>query len=186
MTKEQKFLNDYIPIAVATEKEFGIAAEIILAQAALEGNFGTSYAVKNRKNHFGITAAGAKNKYWDGSFSVSTTSGLKFRIYKTHEDSFKDFARLIKVKYTNCFENSTNIPEYAKCIANSPYISELNGDNRSNYESSVKKYATKFKPFVDEYKQKTSRKKILIIITISVILLTVLGLLIYFNQKRKK
>lgn len=186
MTKEEKFLNDYIPIAVNAEKESGISAEIILAQAALEGDFGTSYGVKNRKNHFGITAFGSKNKYWDGSYSTSSVSGLKFRIYKTHEDSFNDFARLIKSKYQECYKNSTNIPQYASCIANSAYISELNGDNRQQYEASVKKYANKFKPKVEAYKKQTSRKKILTIVVVSVTLLAIATALIYSINKSKQ
>jgi peptidoglycan hydrolase FlgJ len=67
MTEKVKaFLFNYMPIAIRVGHEFNMNPSVILAQAALEGAFGTSFSVQNRKNHFGITAFGKTNAYWDG------------------------------------------------------------------------------------------------------------------------
>ena len=184
-SKTQNFTKDYLPIAVKVGGNFGINPAVILAQAAVEGDFGTSFAVKNRKNHFGITAAGSPNEYWDGSKSQSSVSGLWFRIYKSHEDSFSDFARLIKSKYPTCFKLSYNTQKYAECIANSPYISEANGDNRQSYQQQVAKYASIFQPVVNEYQQNALRKKKIAIITITVSLLILIGISTYVIVKKQ-
>jgi len=60
-----------------------------------------------------------------------------FRIYKTAQDSFMDFARLISSKYKTAASVSSDSTQYAKAIAYSPYISESNGDNRPAYQKAV-------------------------------------------------
>ena len=88
MTKEQ-FTTMYDPLAKKAGDRFGMNPEIILAQAALESGWGSSYGARVRKNFFGITAAGSPNEFWDGSFSVGQNQyALKFRVYKTEQDSF--------------------------------------------------------------------------------------------------
>lgn len=186
MSKQTDFLEKFIPIAVQVGNDFSLNPAVILAQAALEGNFGLSYGAKTRKNHFGITAFGSTNKYWDGSKSQSNASGLWFRIYKTDYNGFADFARLITSKYPTCAKLSFDIPAYAKCIAQSPYISESNGDNRSSYENSVKKYAQTFEPMILEYKRGLLLKKRILYITIAVSLSIIVAYGIYFKLKYSK
>ena len=186
MSKESDFLTKYLPIAVAVGEDFSLNPAVILAQAALEGNFGLSHGAKYRKNHFGITASGSTNQYWDGTKTQSSSSGLWFRVYKTDYDGFADFARLITQKYKRCASKSYNTNEYAKCIAQSPYISEANGDNRQQYEATVETYARKFQPIVDNFiKQKTIKKKIFIA-TVIVSLLVIGGYFTYYFIKQNK
>jgi flagellum-specific peptidoglycan hydrolase FlgJ len=136
--KHDTFVTTYYPIAVEAGKRFGMNPMVILAQAAVESAWGTSYGARQRKNFFGITAAGSPNEFWDGSFSVGQNQyALKFRNYRTAQDSFMDFARLISSKYKDAHRQS-NAPEaYAKAIAYSPYIAEKNGDNREGYRKAV-------------------------------------------------
>ena len=131
-----KFFIKYYDIAKKAGSRFGISWIIILAQAGLEGAYGTSFGARNRKNHFGITAFGKQNEFWDGTKSQAST-GLWFRVYKTDQDSFYDFARLIKEKYTAAAAVSEDHIKYARAIAYSPYISEANGDNRPVYEKNI-------------------------------------------------
>jgi flagellar protein FlgJ len=168
---KEEFISKYYPLAKKVEKKFGVSATVILAQASLESAWGTSYSAKNRKNFFGITAIGAKNPYWNGEKSQSSSSGLWFRIYKTDLDSFMDFGRLISVKYTDCKEVSKDSTVYAKCIANSPYITDK-FDDRKAYEKVVKDRSLEINKQITEIEQKR-RKKIISIIIISVILLIV-------------
>ncbi|MFQ9020533.1 MAG: hypothetical protein ACLR6J_02165 [Parabacteroides merdae] len=59
---------------------------------------------------------------------------MNFRRYDTRENSFLDFARLIRNNYRSAWQVGSNDPQaYAKEIAYSPYVSELNGDNREAY-----------------------------------------------------
>ena len=62
---------------------------------------------------------------------------LNFRRYDTRENSFLDFARLIRNNYRSAWQVSNDPQAYAKEIAYSPYISELNGDNRETYRHSI-------------------------------------------------
>lgn len=136
--------NLYIDKFYDTAKKAGILYNInpivILSQGALEGNWGSSNLAINANNHFGVTAGGAKNEYWDGSY-VTTSKGLKMRKYKTFQNSFFDFARLIRQAYKKAADNSNNIPVYAGIIAMSAYISEKNGDNREDYRKGILKNA---------------------------------------------
>lgn len=137
MLKED-FILKYSPLAIEAGRKFNINPKIILAQAALESGWASSYSAKVRHNFFGITALGKTNAYWDGNKSTAS-SGLSFRIYKTDKDSFMDFARLISEKYPTAAAASYDHKKYAKLIAQSPYISEKNGDNRTIYESTLSK-----------------------------------------------
>ena len=137
MTKEI-FVKTHYPFAEIAGKKYNINPTVILAQAAHESGWGSSYAARVRKNFFGITAFGSTNEYWDGSKSASQTNPqLVFRIYKSEQDSFYDFARLISMKYKIAASVSNDSTQYAKAIAYSPYISEKNGDNRPAYQKAV-------------------------------------------------
>jgi peptidoglycan hydrolase FlgJ len=137
MTKTE-FINTYYAIASKAALQFGMEAKVILAQAAHESGWGSSYAAKVRKNFFGILASGPINQYWKGEKSASKTNPkLVFRIYQTELDSFMDFARLITSKYKAAAAVSSDTAKYAKAIAYSPYISETNGDNRPAYQSAI-------------------------------------------------
>lgn len=137
MTKEE-FVKTYYSLAESAGKKFNLNPTVILAQGAHESGWGSSYAARIRKNFFGILAAGSPNVYWDGSKSASQTNpNLVFRIYKTEQDSFMDFARLISMNYKSAAAVSNDSTQYAKAIAYSPYISEQNGDNRPLYQSAI-------------------------------------------------
>lgn len=148
MSKEQ-FVDTYYPLAKKAGDAFGLNPEAILAQAAIESGWGSSYGARVRKNFFGITAAGSPNTYWDGTYSVSKNQyQLKFRVYKTAQDSFYDFARLITSKYKAASAVSSDTTQYAKAIAYSPYISENNGDNREGYRKGIISAARSIIPLI--------------------------------------
>ena len=54
-------------------------------------------------------------------------------IYDTPQDSFMDYARLIRHAYTPAADVSNNPQAFARSISYSRYISEVNGDNREAY-----------------------------------------------------
>jgi flagellar protein FlgJ len=135
---KETFVTTYLPLAQKAGERFGMNPAVILAQAAIESGWGSSYGARVRKNFFGITAAGSPNEFWDGSFSVGQNQyALKFRVYKTEQDSFYDFARLISSKYKSAHAVSNDSTAYAQAIAYSPYIAEANGDSREGYRKGI-------------------------------------------------
>lgn len=135
--KRVNFVLRYYDVAVKVGKQFGIHPLSILAQASIESGWGTSLLATANNNFFGITAYGKPNKYWTGEKRVSKKSGLPFRSYKSVEDGFSDFARIITSHYKEAAKVSNNINAYAEKIAYSPYINEKNGDNRVKYRALI-------------------------------------------------
>jgi len=70
MTKET-FVSTYYPLAKAAGDAFGLNPEVIMAQAAIESAWGSSYGARVRKNFFGITASGV-------SFNVPSSNCFSF------------------------------------------------------------------------------------------------------------
>ncbi|MCD8194325.1 MAG: glucosaminidase domain-containing protein [Tannerellaceae bacterium] len=135
--KKQRFLNQCLPLARAAGEAFHLNPVVILAQSALESGWGESVLAVHYNNFFGITAAGSKNDYWPGySVKLSPTS-LSFRAYTDPQQSFMDYARLLRIRYPAAADMSPYPEAFAKEIAYSSYISEANGDNREVYRTSI-------------------------------------------------
>lgn len=140
MTAQQiRFVKDSLQAAVSAGAAFNMNPRVILAQAAFESGWGTSRLATESNNFFGLTAYGASNQYWHGGKTEVKTPAyqLVFRRYDTRENSFLDFARLIRNNYRPAWQVSNDPVAYAREIAYSPYISELNGDNRESYRRSL-------------------------------------------------
>ena len=137
MTK-QDFIKQYLPLAQKAGERFGMNPVILLSQSAIETGWGESTLCKEHNNFFGITAYGRPNPFWDGSRTDLSATGdrpsLWFRRYLTPEASFLDFARLIHSAYPVAATLTFHPSAYAKEIAYSKYISEVNGDNRAAYQ----------------------------------------------------
>ena len=135
---KQEYIKQYLFPAQKAGECFGINPIVILAQSAIETGWGESTLAKEHHNFFGITAYGRPNAFWKGTKTdLSENSGhtsLWFRTYESAEDSFMDFARLIHTAYPVAASLSSQPSAYAKEIAYSKYISEVNGDNRAAYQ----------------------------------------------------
>lgn len=137
MTK-QDFVNKFYPAAKAAGAEFNINPVVVLAQAAIESGWGES-KLSSYNNFFGITAYGRINNYWHGGKIQLAEGGLTFRRYDTIENSFMDYCRLIRGSYRTSADLSFHPAAFAKSIAYSKYISEVNGDNRASYQILMEK-----------------------------------------------
>ena len=138
MTKEESYVTRFYPAAKAAGQMFRMDPLVILAQGAFESAWGGSTLATKYYNFFGITAAGSPNAFWDGRFyQAQNKYRLKFRVYKTPQDSFMDFARLIAGRYIDAHAVNSDYRAYAQKIAYSPYISEGNGDNREHYRNGI-------------------------------------------------
>ena len=49
---QQNFIKNYMPLAKQIEEEYGIPAQVTLAQAIHETGWGTSYQARNKNNFF--------------------------------------------------------------------------------------------------------------------------------------
>ena len=140
MTAQQiNFVKNSLQAAVSAGASFNMNPTMILAQAAFESGWGMSKLATGSNNYLGLTAYGCSNQYWHGGKTTVNTGSysLDFRRYDTRENSFLDFARLIRNNYRTAWQASNNPEAYAREIAYSPYISELNGDDRETYRQSL-------------------------------------------------
>ena len=140
MTAQQiSFVKDSLQAAVSAGATFNMNPMAILSQAAFESGWGTSDLSRKYNNFFGLTAYGAGNAYWHGGKTTVKATGysMDFRRYDTRKNSFLDFARLIRNNYRIAWQASNTPEAYAREIAYSPYISELNGDDRETYRRSL-------------------------------------------------
>lgn len=132
---KNEFIQKFLPAAQTAGEHFKLNPVIILAQAAIESGWGESTLCKVYHNYFGITGYGKSNIYWSGSKTEpGEESHLQFRIYTMPEQSFFNFARLITTAYPFAAAMSFHPEAYAKEISYSRYISEVNGDNRADYQ----------------------------------------------------
>ncbi|WP_293712155.1 glucosaminidase domain-containing protein [uncultured Parabacteroides sp.] len=135
--QKEEFIKQYHSPARKAGECFGINPVVILAQSAIETGWGESTLAKEHNNFFGITAFGRPNAFWKGPKTDLSENGgipsLWFRKYETPEDSFMDYARLIHTAYPVAASVSHSPSAFAKEIAYSKYISEVNGDNRAAY-----------------------------------------------------
>ena len=137
MTAQQiNFVKNSLQAAVSAGASFNMNPTMILAQAAFESGWGMSKLATGSNNYFGLTAYGCSNQYWHGGKTTVNTGSysLDFRRYDTRENSFLDFARLIHSAYPVAATLTFHPTAYAKEIAYSKYISEVNGDNRAAYQ----------------------------------------------------
>lgn len=153
--EKKQFVTQFYPLAVEAGKKYNLNPTVILAQAAHESGWGGSFLARIKHNFFGITAGGHPNEYWNGEKQPSQKNPkLVFRVYKTDQDSFMDFARLISINYKTAASVSNDSTQYAKAIAYSPYISEQNGDNRPLYQKAVISNSNYIDSMADELKKK--------------------------------
>lgn len=133
------FVRACLPAALSAGAAFNMNPLVILAQAAFESGWGTSNLAQESRNYFGLTAYGCSNPYWHGGKTTvqGRSYSLDFRCYDTRENSFLDFARLIRNGYRQAWQVSRDPQAYAKEIAYSRYISERNGDDRETYRRSL-------------------------------------------------
>ena len=140
------FTRKYLPAARMAGELYGLNPVVILAQSAIETGWGESSLATC---FFGLTGYGVANAYWHGGKTdLDKPDGLLFRRYDSPENSFLDFARLIATVYKQAAAVSHYPRAYAREIAYSRYISEVNGDNRAAYCKMLESIAQSLVPIV--------------------------------------
>ena len=119
------YISTHLADAQSAGARFHLNPIILLAQAALESGWGTA-------------------RYKRGE--------LLFRRYDSARNSYLDFARLLVCSYPQAAAMSRFPADYAKTIAYSPYISELNGDNRERYRETLVQLCHEIEPIYSSLK----------------------------------
>lgn len=151
---KQAYISTHLADAQSAGDRFHLTPIILLAQAALESGWGTSRLAREANNHFGITGYGASNAFWHGGRVTARykRGELLFRRYDSARNSYLDFARLLVCSYPQAAAMSRFPADYAKAIAYSPYISELNGDNRERYRETLVQLYREIEPIYSSLK----------------------------------
>lgn len=132
----QDFLRHLHPIAEQAAKELGVEPKLLLAQAALETNWGRSL-IKNGDgestfNLFNIKAG----KAWQGEQVPANTLEFergvgrkmqaRFRSYESFEESFQDYVRLIKSnpRYGDALKQAGSPEHYLRGLQQAGYATD--------------------------------------------------------------
>jgi flagellum-specific peptidoglycan hydrolase FlgJ len=119
LNPKSPFLRAMVPAALEIERKYGLPAKVILAQAALESNWGK--AAIGTYNVFGIKGRGSK-----GSIGVMTREHLKgrwvrmrdgFAHYGSYQEAFEAYARTIhNGRYKRALAAKENPVQYARAL----------------------------------------------------------------------
>ena len=95
-TPQEKYIEQYAPLAVKEMQRSGVPASITLAQGLLESGAGLSALAKEGNNHFGIKC----HKGWTGKtmYLDDDERGECFRVYDTPEESFRDHSDFLRYR----------------------------------------------------------------------------------------
>jgi lysozyme len=137
------------------EEMTGFFPSVLIAQAALESNWGQSALAAKYNNYFGIQAGSS----WTGkTVSLSTNEVLNgkntsvvgnFRVYNSLTDSIKDRNKLLSTARYATVRQATTPQTQAEAIKNSGYATALNyvssimntinANNLTNFDTLKKK-----------------------------------------------
>lgn len=96
MSKEE-FLAQLTPYAQEVSKSHGVRPSVLVAQAALESNWGNSQLAQEANNYFGVKNPAGK-EYQTKEFTQNgwTEINASFKQYESVYDSVLDYANLLK------------------------------------------------------------------------------------------
>ena len=91
----EDFIAEFAPLAQEVGKKYDLYPSVILAQAAVESNFGESDLSKHYNNYFGIKGEGVvlPTMEMEGEKEKMVQDG--FRTYGSARESFYDYGKLI-------------------------------------------------------------------------------------------
>ena len=130
------FISDLWPSAQEAGQQLGVDPRNLIAQAALETNWGTrvprDVQGRSTNNLFGVKAAGPWNgasvtagtqEYQNGA-AVSTTG--QFRAYDSREQSFQDYVTLLRSnpRYSAALNTGSNVHAFASALQRGGYATD--------------------------------------------------------------
>lgn len=116
----EDFIETYAPLAMEVADRYDLIPSVILAQAALESNYGESELAKNYNNYFGIKGGGERSVILPteeiiGDRREAIEDG--FRVYDSPRESFYDYGKLIaKAERYAPVREAASKEEYARAL----------------------------------------------------------------------
>ena len=127
-SKNQEYIDKYLPFALEQQRRYGIPASVTLAQGIIESANGQSRLALEGNNHFGVKAS----KAWleaGGKFGLYNDDkpNEKFCHYDSVGDSYEHHSKILKenARYADCFK-----------LAADDYKGWCNGLAKAGYASS--------------------------------------------------
>ena len=133
---QTSFIQDVWPHAQAAGEKLGVDPRTLVAQAALETNWGTSVpqdaSGRSSNNLFGVKAAGS----WTGGAVSSSTSEFEngaavrttapFRAYASRAQSFEDYVELLRSspRYAPALNTGNNVHAFATALQQGGYATD--------------------------------------------------------------
>lgn len=123
--RTKAYIKEFLPVARAEMKKYGIPASITLAQGILESGMGESRLATKANNHFGIKC----HKSWRGKEIRHDDDKRNecFRVYKTPMDSYRDHSLFLakRNRYAFLFDlKKTNYKGWAKGLKKAGYATD--------------------------------------------------------------
>ncbi len=127
-----EFLTKYFPFALQVQQKYGVPAQAILAQAALESGWGKSKLTQEANNFFGIKA----DSSWTGPVYNIKTREVKdgkesfpvqpFRKYATPFESFENHALFLlkNPRYKAAFNYKDDPKQFVAEVAKAGYATD--------------------------------------------------------------
>jgi flagellar protein FlgJ len=136
ISSAQDFVRHLHPIAEQAARELGVEPKVLLAQAALETNWGRSL-IKNRDGESSFNLFNIKaGKAWQGEQvsvkaleferGVGRKTNASFRAYESFEESFQDYVRLIKSnpRYGDALKQADSPERYLRGLQQAGYATD--------------------------------------------------------------
>lgn len=143
---KNEFLEVMIPIAKQAQAEYGIRPSVLVAQAALESNWGNSDLSQQSNNFFGIKGNSSGDQYATKEFTQEKWESVQasFRTYDSVSESVNDYARLIKNG------TSWNADLYSEVISAEHYKEAAFALQKAGYATDPN-YANKLIRIIEQY-----------------------------------
>ena len=113
----EDFFAEFAPLAQEVGKKYDLYPSVILAQAAVESNFGESDLSKHYNNYFGIEGEGVvlPTMEMEGEEEKMVQDG--FRTYGSVRESFYDYGKLIaKAPRYEAVRTAESAEAYARAL----------------------------------------------------------------------
>lgn len=134
------YIENTKPLAINLGKRYGLFPSVIVAQSALESNYGRSSLSKEYKNYFGLKG---KGKNFDTTEFIDNKKVIikdSFKVYDTKEKCFIDYCLLItKAKRYQKVVEARDFKEATKQLKECGYATDPNYDDKINFI--IDKYA---------------------------------------------
>jgi len=147
-TREIKFINEILPVAMELKQQTGILPSVTIAQAIIESNFGESELAVEANNLFGIKGS------YHGDFIKMPTKEYKNNRPYTTEAEFRAYPnwKSSLIDHTKLFLEGTswNKHQYQEVLAAENYKEAAFALKKSNY-STDPKYPEKLIAIIKQY-----------------------------------